>query len=175
MRLFIGILLDNVTKQKIQAVQEHFKEFGSGNFTQKDNLHLTLVFLGEVSENQLTMLQRRMNEVTEESFYISLDHIGRFQRDGGDIWWIGLQKNPILEELQYMLSSNLKLDGFQLEDKCFTPHITLVRKFKESRQIDINHLMESKFKMKVTSICLMRSQSIDGRLTYTQIYKKELG
>lgn len=174
MRLFIAILFDEITIQNIKAVQERFKKLGCGNFTVEDNLHLTLVFLGDISQDKISKIQRIIDEVSEKSFHLAFDHVGRFQREGGDIWWIGMQQNMELEQTQYRLSSKLKLADFILENRSFTPHITLVRKFISSEELDLKHLMGQMVTTRVTAICLMQSQRIDGRLIYTQLYKKEL-
>ena len=49
MRLFIAINFDEETKQSIIAVQRRLREWGRGNFSHPENLHLTLAFLGETA------------------------------------------------------------------------------------------------------------------------------
>lgn len=174
MRLFIAILFDEITKQKILEVQERLQSLGCGNFTQVDNLHLTLVFLGEISQNRLSTIQQIIDEAVETAFCLIFDHVGRFPREGGDIWWIGLQQNLKLEQIHQNLRSKLISADFILENRYFTPHVTLARKFISSSEIDLKYLMGQMFTTRATAISLMQSQMIAGKLTYTQLYKREL-
>lgn len=174
MRLFIAILFDKTTKQNIRVVQERLQKLGRGNFTQADNLHLTLAFLGEISQNRLSIIKHIIDEAAGASFSITFDHVGRFQREVGDIWWIGLQQNLTMEQIHYKLSSGLISNDFILENRKFSPHITLARKFITSKELDREYLMGQMFTTRAVAISLMQSQKIAGKLTYIELYKKEL-
>lgn len=52
MRLFLSIPLDEKTRREIIAIRNKLRNHAeSGRFTQEENLHLTLVFLGEISKD----------------------------------------------------------------------------------------------------------------------------
>ena len=54
MRTFIAIRFDEAIKEKITEVQDKLRDAAEkGHFTDRDNLHLTLIFLGEVSPNDI--------------------------------------------------------------------------------------------------------------------------
>ena len=57
MRTFIAIEFDKETKNNISNLQNAIKaDCKKGNFTTKDNLHLTLHFLGEIEEDDFTRI-----------------------------------------------------------------------------------------------------------------------
>lgn len=170
MRLFIAINFDKETREKIIAVQQRLRVLGAGNFSQSENLHLTLAFLGEVAPTHVDAVQHAMNQTVVGPISLTFDHVGRFKRDGGDIWWIGLTKNGTLLSLQKELSGHLTDAGFHLEDRLFSPHITLARGVRLDTQPEYSTLLGSPFSTRASTISLMRSERISGRLVYIEQY-----
>lgn len=173
MRLFIAIEFDEQTKANILHVQRQLATLGQGRFTHRENLHLTLAFLGEVPLSRVAAIRRAMDRTAVEALTLVFDHTGRFRREGGDIWWIGLAKHQRLLELQQELVQHLAAEGFALEKRPFTPHITLARQVQLTVQPKEGELLEEPFETKVDGISLMRSQRMDGRLIYTPQYRKK--
>ncbi|MGI6748512.1 MAG: RNA 2',3'-cyclic phosphodiesterase [Anaerovoracaceae bacterium] len=170
MRLFIAINFDEKTKENLITVQNNLRKLGRGNFSRPENLHLTLAFLGEVSPERVTEICRVMDQLTVPVLNISFDHVSRFKRDGGDVWWIGLGENKNLIILQKELAERLRTAGFPIENRSFLPHVTLARKVKlEDKQENIKILKEP-FNTVANKISLMLSHRIDGKLTYTEQY-----
>jgi len=169
MRLFIAINFNQEIKDKLNAHKEMLRaRSNSGSFTMSNNLHITLAFLGECTQEQAAAAKAAMDKVRFEPFDIEIDSIGRFKRNDGDIWWAGVKENTQLESLQQKLSNSLQDLGFKLEKRKFSPHITLGRKVKT----DISSQKIKPFGQRAYKIHLMKSERIDGVLTYTSIYMK---
>ena len=79
------------------ALRDELRIGPRGSFTAPENLHLTLVFLGECDEEQTTAVKKVMSTINFEPFPICIDRIGRFRRNGGDIWWAGCMKQALLD------------------------------------------------------------------------------
>lgn len=173
MRLFIAIDFDEKTKQNILAVQRRLRELGRGNFSRPENLHLTLVFLGEIVPSKLAAVLEAMDRTTVPPMSLAFDQVGSFRRDGGDLWWVGLRENKDLFLLQRELSGYLTAAGFRLENRRFSPHVTLARQLRLSAQLDPKALLGSPFTTLVDSIRLMSSERVGGKLTYTEQYRKK--
>lgn len=172
MRLFIAINFDQQTVDQIIAVQHRLRLLGTGNFSRPENLHLTLAFLGEVAPARIAAIHDAMDNTTVLPMALTFDHVGCFKRDGGDIWWIGLQENASLLSLQQALAGHLADAGFLIERRHFSPHITLAREVRLTARPDRSTLLKSPFTARVGAISLMRSERIGGRLTYTELYQK---
>jgi 2'-5' RNA ligase len=142
----------------------------SGRFTFDENLHITLVFLGECDGRQTEETKRVMNGVTFPAFPLELDRPGFYRRGGGDLWWVGLKESAPLLSLQSELEQKLGQAGFILESRKFTPHITLGREVKALADFTAPKIEQAEFN--VTRIELMKSEHINGKLTYTPIYSK---
>ena len=92
MRLFIALLFDGQTIEKILAVQEQLREWGQGRFTRRENLHLTLTFLGEIPSDRVEAARRAMDRTTTPPLTLTFDHTGRFRQKEGDLWCWALKK-----------------------------------------------------------------------------------
>lgn len=169
MRLFIAINFDDATKRKILDLQRRLKELGSGNFSREENLHLTLVFLGETPPSRVGEIQQAMENVTASPMELTFDSVGRFRRDRGDIYWLGIAGNPELMRLQGQLSDNLRQAGFALENRRYSPHITLAREVRLAHGAGLT--LDTPFTTTAGAISLMKSERIVGRLTYTEIHR----
>ncbi len=171
MRLFIAINFDEKTKEKLTAAVKTLKEFSSaGNFTRSENLHLTLVFIGE-TENAAAA-REAMAQVGGLPFELRMKGLGKFGRGGKDIYWLGVDRCAALEEIQKNLADNLRKRGFAIEQREYRPHLTLGREVVPLRDFD-KEAYEKSFgtiTQKVKSVDLMKSERICGRLTYTKLF-----
>ena len=68
-----------------------------------------------------------MKGIAFEPFSIEMDRIGRFKRNDGDLWWVGVKSSKPLIQLQRGLSDQLRLADFSIEKRKYSPHITLGR------------------------------------------------
>ncbi|MGD9155675.1 MAG: RNA 2',3'-cyclic phosphodiesterase [Bacillota bacterium] len=170
MRLFIAVNFDKETKRNMIAVQERLRKVGQGNFSRPENLHLTLVFLGEVTPNRAAAVKQAMEQTSVQDLLLTFDHVGCFQRDGGNVWWIGLAENRALLEMRKELCGYLSAAGFKLESSRFSPHITLARKIRQTEKPDRKTLFGASFATHADTITLMLSERVSGRLVYTEQY-----
>ena len=169
MRLFAAINLSNSTKNRVVALQDELRKTSkSGSFTLPENLHLTLVFLGECDAEQYDAAKRAMNAVSFDPIDLTIERVGFFKREGGNIWWAGLRENKLLSNLYQDLTSNLSKEGFKTETRKYSPHITLARKVMSKAAI----WSIEPFSEKVYTINLMKSARINGKLTYTSVHRR---
>ena len=175
MRLFTAVNFTENIKDELCRIEENLKNNSvKGNFTLRENLHLTLVFIGETSK--LSEVRQAMDAVSENKFMLAMKGFGRFRRDRGDIYWVGIDKAKELTSLYRQLTENLAEAGFKPEDRDYTPHLTLGREvvMREGFQVDEFSKTIPQMSMKAEKISLMKSERINGKLTYTEIYSKEL-
>lgn len=95
-------------------------------------MHLTLAFLGEQPEDQLSVLQRIGSDVASVSHegVLRLGKAGSFgSRRAPRVLWIDLDGDvEALIGVQSRLAEQLGRAGFPLEDRPFAPHVTLARR-----------------------------------------------
>lgn len=175
MRLFVAINFDDKIKDSLMSNIEKLQEESlQGNFTRRENLHLTVVFIGETIN--ISAVKSAIDEIDSESFKLQVKGFGSFKRNGGDIYWRGIQADENLYEIYRQLKNALEKRGFILEDRPFKPHLTLGRRILVNPEFNILDFKKQLpvLKIQVNRISLMKSSRIDGKLTYTEIYAKRL-
>jgi len=175
MRLFIAIEFNGKVKDSIYATVQDLKGYAArGNFTMRENLHLTIVFIGETTKTNEIKLG--MDKVNVGQFQLSIRGLGKFPKGNKDIYWLGVEKNNTLSILYNQLYKELQENGLQLESREFKPHLTLGREIVLNDSFDERSFGKTipAMDMEVTKISLMKSERVNGKLTYTAIYEKSL-
>ena len=142
-----------------------------GNFSFPENLHLTLVFIGECDGRQASTIKSIMDEIIFSPIEIVIDKAGLFQRSGGDIRWAGVRENIELTGLQRSLSEKISAAGFEIDARKYSPHVTLGREVVLSRSGEDAPF--EPFGETVSRIDLMKSERVNGKLTYAAIYGRD--
>ena len=172
MRLFFAIPLPDPVKDTLCVAIARLREASlKGHFTRRDNLHLTLVFLGETSSERLGELSQVMNSVTVPPFSLAFSHLERFQKKERDIWWVGVGPSAALRKVHRDLSNSLVRFGFKPEDRPYVPHLTLGREIITVPGFDSEAVSRTipPLAMQADRILLMQSGQVNGNLTYTEI------
>ena len=179
MRTFIAIELEEEVKDHLAEAQaEAQKLCKKGNYTPKDNFHITLHFLGEIEEDDMEYLQDAMYETARRNrpFTLTLDKIGFFPRGNKGIMWAGLEKSTHLQRLFSTLEKSLEQQGFARERKGLSPHITLGREVEPHRSfVDVQKSTKIEpMKVSVRSISLMESVRKGPKLVYVPLFRQNL-
>jgi 2'-5' RNA ligase len=128
MRLFVSINLSQSGISQLVKLQNELKAKGvTGYWRQKDNLHLTLRFLGEINQTALPKLHTALLQASGSigSLDLTVSEIGVFPNLRiPRILWAGIKNEPKLFQLQKNIEQNT-LDFGQVENKKYTPHLTL--------------------------------------------------
>ena len=167
MRLFIAIELNDRLKDELCVIQKRLKLRGMrGNFTTRENMHLTLAFIGEYSDPE--QVSDALNEVFFEPMKLTLDGFGFFK----DLYWIGIKEDKGLIENVKRLRKTLADNGIPFDRKKFVPHITLVRNIEFDRDLPTDCPFPAA--MEVEYISLMRSDRGKSGMIYTPIAGYEI-
>jgi 2'-5' RNA ligase len=176
MRLFTAITFHEDIKSDIYKTIGRLKALSKGgSFTTKDNLHLTMNFIGETNRLQdvLQVMDQISENIKPHCFTLTVNGLGKFNRREGDIYWLGVEENQILWRLQRELVKGLKDVGFfDLDDRVYKPHLTLGRrvKLKDGFQPKEFEMGIEPLQIEVTKISLMKSERLEGKLVYTELY-----
>ncbi len=164
MRLFIAIQFDENIINALTDFQDELRTMGvKGNYTKRENLHITLAFVGDYG-NPDDVLDA-MEHVDFRPMEISMDGVGSF----GDLFWVGLAENPQLAAYVKRLRRELSERGIPFDKKRFSPHITLIRKYSCRGGGEIPVSAPPKASMKAAKVSLMRSERGKNGMIYTEI------
>lgn len=95
-----------------------------------DNYHITLCFLGSTSVNQVEAITQAIQDTANryEPFNLSLAGFGYFgSADTPKVLWAGIEPNKTLGLLATDMGALARAAGFSLDEKPFSPHLTLAR------------------------------------------------
>ncbi len=176
MRLFLAALLEEAVKDRLcEAMETIQRSTLESRLTLRENLHLTLVFLGETQ--RVKEIQEAMNQVKASPFSLEIEGVGRFQREGGSLYWAGVKPTLPLLSLYGELKEALSAQGFAMEERPYRPHLALARQVAENPEIPFQSMKHSlpPVKSRVCAVSLMKSGRTGGRLVYTELCRKELG
>ncbi len=164
MRAFISIELPEWVKKDIFKECEKIKNSGfiAGNFVNKNNLHLTLKFLGNISEELAEKIKTKLNEIDFKKFDTQTGDIGFFPSEKYvRVIWVQLIADE-LKKLKDMIDKNLLEIGINSDDKDFSSHITVARvkklKDKDSFLRKIKELHIKKMNFPIEKITFMKSE-----------------
>lgn len=127
----------------------------------KENFHITLCFLGQVDEDRIEGMIEKI-ETTLKNFSpieIEVKGAGAFpDLQHGRHIWLGVKAKKDLMDMVASIKESLR-DDFDLDQRSFTPHITLGRLKNRSNLKDLLSPLDGKKfgKMKVEEVVLYES------------------
>lgn len=130
-RIFIAIDLPQDIKEQFFNFRKKWPDLPC-RWQEKDNLHLTLAFLGDINEKELNKVVEITKQVAEQNspFSISFDKIcyGPGEKIPPRLVWIeGQISKPVLKLKQNLEKSLAEKTYYKPEKRDFTPHVTLGR------------------------------------------------
>ncbi len=161
MRLFTAFLLSEEMKDALTDAQEQLRAQGvKGNYSARENLHVTLAFIGEYPDPEEVL--GALETVSFRPVRFSLDGIGAF----GDLWWAGLSGAPALEAVAKKVRRSLSDAEIPFDRKRFRAHVTLLRRASAQTIPPVGIPPVS---MTADRISLMRSDRGKAGMIYTEI------
>jgi 2'-5' RNA ligase len=134
MRVFVAIELPEALRLNLSRLQTLFgSPAEAAKWVAPDLLHITLRFLGEISEEQLRLVEAAAQAAATATgpFELEAGLPGAFPNERNPrVLWVGLGGEPGLESLRKLhdvLEADLTERGVKGEDKRFSPHITVAR------------------------------------------------
>ena len=133
LRTFIGVAIDKSQRDRAVALQETLAQATPEvKWVEPANLHVTLLFLGEVEDRAVGDICRVVAEQTQRhvAFLLTLERIGSFPHARRPrILWIGVGAGTqelcaLHDDLEPPL---LSLGCYRREERQYSPHITLGR------------------------------------------------
>jgi 2'-5' RNA ligase len=137
MRLFVAVDVDDRTRARVsRAIDALRREMDASNSAARvswiapERLHLTLQFIGEVSEAVTAAIETRLRPPFDlHTFEMRFDRVGTFPPGGRPrVVWLGIDRGAdglaaLHEEVQRRLADV----AFRREARGFSPHLTVAR------------------------------------------------
>ena len=165
--IFVALNLSDEIKERLIKLQKKIAQYlPNFRWIKPVNLHLTLVFLGRVDPKKIVKLIEIIKKTVEnvEPFTIDFARVGVFPESRrAKIIWVGVEESSILGALNQTFYRKLKKNNFVLDERDFTPHVTIGRTKEKVNKEAVNYVLSkypnSKFgQLKVESIDIMESE-----------------
>jgi len=140
-RLFVALEIGSQAQRQIADEQKRLAETIRGaslRWTKYEQLHITLVFIGQVSEERAAAIVDAMRDpLPHPPFRFALGGLGAFPPRGAPrALWIGVKSGgEQVVRVQRLVAERLETLGIERERRPFSPHLTLAR-WKDSRSSD---------------------------------------
>lgn len=184
MRLFVAINPSTEERARLADASSALRDAGYPvRWVPADNVHLTLKFLGEVSEERAAEVSAAVDDCTKGigPFEMGIGGFGAFpSARRPSVVWTGIALNETLRELQAKAETALEGLGFPREDRPFKPHLTIGRAGKRARPSEFRGLEEALARLQyqdsfhVRSVNVMKSRLMPGGAVYEVIHSSEL-
>jgi RNA 2',3'-cyclic 3'-phosphodiesterase len=170
MRLFIALDLPLTVITECISIQKRIQQTSNiqGNDIPPENLHCTLLFLGQVLETRIPHIIQNLKTITFPVFTATLSMLETNTVSNPHIIWLTLEA-PLLQELVALIRKTLIMQNEQL----YKPHITLMRLKQIKKdfiaQDFLYHIPFEKVSWHVTSFTLYQSQLSHQGAVYSPV------
>jgi len=124
LRLFVGIEFPPELKLRLSLLSTGI---AGAKWVDPGNFHLTLRFIGEVSEDTAADIDEALLRIRGRPFTVQLAGTGVFGGDKPRTLWVGVERSPELSRLRDKIEQGLIRAGLPPEPRKFAPHVTLAR------------------------------------------------
>ncbi|MBD3156139.1 MAG: RNA 2',3'-cyclic phosphodiesterase [Candidatus Aenigmarchaeota archaeon] len=175
-RLFTCIWLPENQIKELEELKKELKATGIiGKFVERENLHVTICFLGEVKEGDISEVKMELDEILSETceFHVKLEDLKLIPNENY-IRVVGVKAKSVdLENLISILGKGLKVKFHK------KPKLTLCRVKNVTNRTELNDFIKRNRNVKIGSfhvnkISLVKSTLTKGGPIYETIHEKVL-
>ena len=184
MRSFIAIEIEENIKNQVGDFIHQMKRWNAPvRWIDSQGIHLTLKFLGEISEAQAVEVSSILDSIFRHQavFSLHIAGVGTFpvRSSHPRVIWAGISQEAPLSALQADLEQALLKAGFPSEKRIFNPHLTLGRvKSNQGIKPLVQALQDNALcvfgSMPVNRIILFKSNLMPSGAKYSQIHSVDL-
>jgi RNA 2',3'-cyclic 3'-phosphodiesterase len=137
LRVFFALWPPTAVAGALHRVATAIARQAGGRPMDRDTLHQTLAFIGEVPTSRVADLQDLAAGLTDcPAGTLSLDHVG-YWRHNHIVWAAPSVPSPQLSLLAERLGLALERAGFRVEKRPFQAHITLLRNVRNPPELPL--------------------------------------
>lgn len=177
-RLFIALAIpDEITIQINQLRKKICGENDKLKWEDNSKIHLTLKFIGEVSESLLQPISQELSFLEQfNKINCTTSKFGFFFKQNNDpkILWLGLDLDDSVAVIVDELNQRLAKLSIPIEKRKFNSHLTLLRIKNHLTDEFVNRFLNTnvpRFSFNANKILLMQSELLPHGSTYKEIKK----
>jgi 2'-5' RNA ligase len=179
MRVFIAVEIPDNVRALIASAADML-EFEGIRLVQERNLHITMLFLGEISADKAEQVKEVVSQLRPGGFDVSIDGLGVFTpRLPKIIYAKVVDHSKDLARTYGFLRTEVEKLGIMVDSRQYVPHITLGR-MNTQKKIDYDELNSVLHRIAINqrfhcAAVSLKSSSLSGEgPTYKDIYSLKL-
>ena len=187
-RAFIAVELPEELHKKLANISSSLNEQLENlpiRWVPAENIHLTLKFLGDVSQANVDMITKILQTIAHQHkiFELSVGGFGVFPNfNRPRVLWVGIEAPDELLHLQHRIEAEAARLGYAPDERAFSPHLTLGRVSRNANPQEVRQISEVLRRQKlgflgaarISQIHLFRSDLQQGGAVYTQLFSAPL-
>jgi 2'-5' RNA ligase len=185
LRTFLAIEVGKPIRDRCLALQETLARGGAEmKWVEEENIHLTLLFLGEVEDRELPALCRAVADCCagQDAFTMSVESVGCFPnpRRPRIVWvGVGVGMAEVCTLHDALESPLMQLGCYRRENRPYTPHVTLGRIKGERASDELPAALARQAKWRggetaVREVCVFSSELRPEGPVYTVLSRAKL-
>ncbi|MEN6444777.1 MAG: RNA 2',3'-cyclic phosphodiesterase [Candidatus Cloacimonas sp.] len=181
-RTFIALELPNQLKKELENIITHYARVTSVgvNWVKPENLHLTLLFIGDVQPAQLAEIEEALTKqlIDFPAFNFTPEGLEFFPAINPHLLWLKLSSpNNDIFKLNRHIGRELSAQGILSDNKAIKLHITLARlKINLAPELEREIMSQNIIRTPLLfdTVCLYKSQLMPEGPKYTILNKHNL-
>lgn len=185
MRLFIALDIPaEVRERLVQYLARVAALAPDARWARIESLHITLKFIGEVSESKVAEIKPALAAIKASPFEVQIRDVGFFPNPrGARVFWAGVRASEALPHLAIEIEGALEKPGIAHEKKAYHPHLTLARAPERNESRHCFRLLQERLNaeaapffgtMTAREFFLYQSQIMRGGARYIKLHRFEL-
>ncbi|SKA21089.1 RNA 2',3'-cyclic phosphodiesterase [Consotaella salsifontis] len=115
----------------------------SARWIEPEDYHLTLAFIGDIEARLADEVVAALDRIERPSFTLALKGVDVFGNKKPHSLYAGVEPSSALEDLQGDIERTLRRLGIPLDQRKFTPHVTIAR-LKQPKPEDVARYLASR-------------------------------
>jgi 2'-5' RNA ligase len=167
-RLFLALWPDEAVRAELDRAKQTLHEECGGRAVKRENLHLTLMFLGAAERSRIPELEALMAAPRTPPFTLKFGNTG-YWRHNHLVWAAPYLTPQPLTDLVAVLKDEFGRAGFTADDRPYAAHATLIRDARAPRR-----RIELTFAWEVADYALMESVPTPNGARYETLALQKL-
>lgn len=179
-RLFIAVPLDRPVRSSLAGLSGKLKpQFAFRKWTHPEDYHITLQFLGDTDGTTEGRIKAALVQIARRfsAFSLVIEGLGTFGAPAAPkVLYAGVKGDlPALSRLQSAVVEAMEPLGFAREERPYTPHLTLARKYTGSGPFSADRLAAAAGEAAGSSAAGCPAPPLDLAVREIVLYASHLG
>ncbi|MGD0729471.1 MAG: RNA 2',3'-cyclic phosphodiesterase [Candidatus Micrarchaeaceae archaeon] len=178
-RAFICIEIPEEIKSNLSKLEKDFPK-GNARFVSRENVHITLFFLGNITNEKIEKVKEILARINQSAFYCGVEGLSSFSMDRPHVVFADISEGrDKITDIYNSIYDDIKDLGIKTDDRKYTPHITIARTAHTKDDEKVIYAIEKNSEIKFgrflcNSIKLKKSTLVPKGAIHSDLYEIKL-